>query len=764
MIRWPVAPAAAVTLALGPASALPAQDYSWPREIPASQGTIVLYQPQLEALTGNQLTARAAISYRPATGTDPVFGAMWLSGTVDTDREAGEVVIYDVKVQRVRWPDATPERQQQFTKIVNADFPTGGFRMSLERLQASLASAAAERGHVEGLKSDAPMIVFVEQVSVLLLYDGEPQTQPIENTNLEVVVNTPFGVIRDKATGTYYLGGGKIWYSAADPKGPWQAGAQPPQEILQGVSPDTSSTPPPNPPPQIVTATEPTELVVTQGPPKWQSTAEGKLLYVQNTETPWLREAEGRDNYLLISGRWFRGASLQGPWASVRPDSLPAVFQEIPPSSPIGGVRSSIALTVEAQDAILDLEIPQTSAIKRSEAKLTVTYDGEPKFVDIPNTKVAYAQNTASQVLRIEGAYYACDNAVWFRAQSPTGPWVIADSIPKDAIKEIPPSAPVYHVTYGNVYGSTSEVVYVGYTPGYVGTYPYYGVPVYGTGWAYPPYMGGVYYPRPVTYGMHVSYNPYTGWSMGMSWSTGFFTFGVTFGGGYPGYPYRGGYYPPGGYRGGGCFNCTINIGNSVGTGRGGGAARPGTRPANTNLYNRPENRARVADRGTREAASRQMRADRTARGANNVFADQNGNVHRRTSNGWESRQANAWNPDRSGGTMGGNRGGGGAGAGARPSAGTRPSYNPSHGMERAWQARQRASSRSYGGGGGRGGGHARGRRPAALAQRVPTTKRTVSVRQDGCATCHASASTAISRWAPGATLSNVNPVWARPR
>jgi hypothetical protein len=188
-------------------------------------------------------------------------------------------------------------------------------------------------------------------------------------------------VVQDTATGTCYLGGGKIWYSA-DPMGPWQAGATPPEEIARGMAPDTSSTPAPNPPPAIVTATEPTELVVTDGPPRWKTTAEGKLLYVENTETPWLRETEGRDNYILITGRWFRSRSVLGPWSFVRPDSLPAVFQEIPASSPVGGVRSSIALTVEAQDAVLDLQIPQTAAIKRSEAKLQVTYDGDPTFAD----------------------------------------------------------------------------------------------------------------------------------------------------------------------------------------------------------------------------------------------------------------------------------------------------------------------------------------------------------------------------------------------
>ncbi len=705
MIRWPVAPATVVTLALVSTAALSGQDYSWPREITISQGTIVLYQPQPETFVGNQLTARSAVALKLTGKPDPIFGAMWGSATVDVDREAGEALVHDLKVTRVRWPNATAEQQAQFTQIVEADFPTEGFHIALERLTASLASAETERGHIEEIKNDAPKIVFVEHLAVLLLYDGAPRTEAIENTNLEQVVNTPFGVVRDKGTGTYYMGGGgKAWYSAPDPTGPWQAGATPPEEILRGVPPDTSSTPAPSPPPQIVTATEPTELVVTQGPPKWQTTAEGKVLFVENTETPWLRELEGPDNYLLISGRWFRSASLQGPWSFARPDSLPAVFQEIPASSPIGGVRSSIAMTAEAQDATLDLQIPQTTAIKRSEAKLEVTYDGEPRFTDIPGTKVAYAENTASQVLRVAGVYYACDNGVWFTARNAKGPWVVADRIPAQEIKQIPPSAPVYNVTYVEVYDHTPDVVYVGYTPGYMGTYPYYGVPVYGTGWYYPPYGGAFYYPRPVTYGFHVTYNPWTGWGMGMTWSTGFFTFGVHFGGGYPGYHgYRGGYYPPGGYHRGGCFNCNINIntgnniniGNSVGGGRGGGATRPATRPANNNLYNRPENRARVADRGTRETASRQLKADRTARGPNNVFADKNGDVHRRTSSGWESREGNTWKSDRSGSSAGANRE-----ARPSPSAGNRGvgatgAASPSHGMERDWQARQRGAAHS---------------------------------------------------------------------
>ena len=710
------------------AAALQAQDYSWPREIPiagGATGTIVLYQPQAEQLTGNDLTARGAIALKVAGRADPIFGAMWMSAKIDVDRDSGMVWIHDVRVTRVRWPDATAEQQTRFTQYVEMDFPKEGFRMTLQRLQASLASADAERSHTEGLKSDAPKLVFTEQLAVLLLYDGEPHLQPIPNAPLALVVNTPFGVVKDTVTGTFWLGAGPgSWYSAPDAKGPWTAGGTPPDTIrklagdtitvarvdtLFATSTDTaakktdsSMTKPDSsaartdtlfaPPPMIVTATEPTELVATQGPPKWTTTAGGKLLYVENTETPWLRETEGKDNYLLISGRWFRSQSLQGPWSFARPDSLPAAFQEIPPDSPIGGVRSSIALTVEAQDAVLDLQIPQTTAVVRSQTTFTATYDGEPKFTMIPGTLVAYATNTPSSVLQVGGAYYACDKAVWFKSTSAKGPWVVADSIPRDEIAKIPPSVPVYPVTFVHVYGSTPEVVYVGYTPGYVGAYPYYGVPVYGTGYTYPPYVGTVYYPYPVTYGVSASYNPYTGYGMGTTFGTAFFAVGVGIA---ISNSYR--YYPAGGYRG--CFNCTVNVnrGNAnrgrqnvnIGNTAGGGnrqrpSSRPSAsqRPASSNLYNRPESRARNADRSTRQRASTQMK---TARGSNNVFADRNGNVHRRSSGGWESRQGNSWSRDR-GSNNYGSRGGG----------------------NREYQARQRSSSGSYGGsrgGGGRGGG-----------------------------------------------------------
>jgi hypothetical protein len=672
------------------ASPIAAQDYSWPREIVVQQGRIVLYQPQPEKLTGNHLTARAAVSLLPSGQPDLVFGAVWLSGTIETDRDEDLVVIRNIHVTKVRWPNVTDEQAARFTQIVDADFPKDGLRMTLTRLTASLATAEREAESLEQLNNDPPKIVFTEQSAVLLLYDGEPQARPIENSSLERVVNTAFAVIREKDAETWYLGASKLWYSAPDPKGPWKAGAKPPAEIKKLAPPDT--VPAPKTPPTLVVATEPTELVASDGKPNWQSVAGGKLLYVRNTETPWFRELESQAHFILLSGRWFRAASPEGPWSFVRPDSLPAAFAQIAPGSEVGGVRSFVAGTDEAEDALLDLQIPQTAAIKRSEAKLEVQWDGDPKFVEVPGTKVAYGENTGHQVLRIEGVYYAVDNGVWFTSKDAKGPWAVADSVPKEEIDKIPAESPVYNVQYVTVYESTPEVVYVGYTPGYMWAYPYYSVPVYGTGWYYPPYWGPVYYPRPVTYGFHVTYNPWTGWGMGMTVSNGFFAVGIHFGG-YGGYyhGYHGGYYPPGGYRPpNNCFNCDINIGNNVGN-------RPSTRPTDGRGNNLYGGRGSQTTAGARPSQLPANSGNLTAKGPNNVYADRDGNVYRRDSNGgWQSRDAGGWSNSPSTSDR------------QRSSTGASPSTRPSPGgMERDYQARQRGATRSApapraGGGGAR--------------------------------------------------------------
>ena len=627
----------------------------WPQEIDTAEGKIVIYQLQPEKLEGNVISGRAAMSLEPNNNKAPVFGAFWFSARVDTDTDAGTALVRDLKVTRVSWPDSTEENEARFTSVVENALPKNGYPIALERLSASLKDAEQEKKSLDGLKNDPPAIVFSQELAVLLSYDGEPRFADIENSTYKRALNTQFAVAQDKQKNIFYLTSGNLWYTANAATGPWASTQSPPADLVKMIpKPDAGQTTPAKPP-KIVVATTPTELIVSDGKPKWKSLPGGKLLYVENTETPWLREIDTGKMYLLLAGRWFNSSTENGPWIFVRPDKLPSSFKDIPPDSDLGGLRVSIAGTEEAEDALLDAQVPVTTAVKRSEAKLTITYDGKPKFEKIAGTKVSYAVNTAAQVLLIDNRYYAVDSGVWFSSGAATGPWIVADKIPKEEISKIPPSSPVYNTTYVEVYDSTPEVVYVGYTAGYTGSYPYYGAPYYGTGWYYPPYWGNYYYPYPPTWGLHVGYNPWTGWNVGLSWTNGFFSFGFIWSQGWNGH------YPccRGGWNGGHINNGVIintgdiNIGNSINAGNRDKVGhymnernntrtgdRNGVANNSKNIYQRPENRARNADAATTKQG---LQHARSVQRDNNVFADKSGNVARRVGDDWQVRDQGNW-------------------------------------------------------------------------------------------------------------------------
>src|SRR4030095_8207100 len=112
--------------------------------------------------------------------------------------------------------------------------------------------------------------------------------------------------------------------------------------------------------------------------------------------------------------------------------------------------------------------IPQTATITRSEAKVTVQYDGEAKIEPIEGTSLSYGRNTSAAVIKVsDNGYYCVEAGVWFKAPAPQGPWVVAYKVPTE-IYDIPPSSQLYYVTYVKVYGSTPEVVYVRYNSSHV--------------------------------------------------------------------------------------------------------------------------------------------------------------------------------------------------------------------------------------------------------------------------------------------------------
>ena len=548
------------------------QDH-WPQEFMIQDGKVSVYQPQLDSYKGDRIKGRAAVSVRDKDAQEPVFGMVWFSGRAITDRDAKMVNFTDMTVDRIKVPQSTSEQEKQLTELLKKESANWmPVEMPLDRLHA--VTVANEWGKVQAsrLNMEPPKIIFTTTPSALILINGKPELRKVENARFERVINTPFLILFDAGSKTYYTQGGDFWYAATNVMGPWKHLNDLPapvmevaQRLMEPQDSKDSDQPRPNVPPEIIVATEPTELIVSEGQPNFAPVQDTDLLYMSNTPSEVFMEVRSQKYYVLLAGRWYQSRSIEkGPWGYVPSENLPQDFKRIPPGSTKGHILAFVAGTTEAEEAVLEAEIPQTTAVKRDEAKLSVTYDGNPKFEPIKDTGMHYAVNAKAQVIKVNGRYYAVDQAVWFVSDSPTGPWVVADTIPPE-IDTIPPESPVYNVKYVRVYDSTPEVVYVGYTPGYQGSYVYGDTLVYGTGYYYPGWLGTAYYPAPITWGFAPIYDPFYyswgfGWGYGAGFASGFlwgfplgvvvspWWYGCHWADGYPWYGYGYGYGYPWGY------------------------------------------------------------------------------------------------------------------------------------------------------------------------------------------------------------------------
>jgi hypothetical protein len=266
--------------------------------------------------------------------------------------------------------------------------------------------------------------------------------------------------------------------------------------------------------PVVYVSTTPAELVLLNGPPKYEPVERtSSLLWVSNTDSDVFRMTPTGKVYLLVAGRWFSAPDFGGPWVFTS-SQLPEDFAKIPLEHPRSRVLASVPGTEEAAEAVLLAQIPETASVNKDLKAPEVTYQGKPEFKPIEKTSVQRAVNTDKDILKVGDLYYMCFQGVWFMSKSPTGPWEVTGDVPK-AIYEIPVSSPSYSVTYVTVQNTTPTTVVYAASPAYLGVMVAWGCVVWGTGYRYPPYVHygphPVYYPHYPTYGHAAAYNPWTG-------------------------------------------------------------------------------------------------------------------------------------------------------------------------------------------------------------------------------------------------------------
>ncbi len=568
------------------------------------------------------------------------YGVVWFSAQTQVDRENRLVALDQVKIARVNFPSA-PEKAGEYAATLSGNLPRAVVTVSLDRVQANLAitQAEAKGPAAQPLKNEPPRIFYSQTPALLILIDGQPVFRPVEGTKLRRAINTRALIVLDETSGKHYLRVLGRWEEASKLEGPWAVATKPPASLetarqaaaktgqvdqLDDPGPGMKEAAAQGSYPTIFVSTTPAELLQTEGRPEYEPIGGTQLLHVKNTRASVILDPATNEVYVLISGRWFRSKSpAKGPWEYVPHDKLPADFAKIPETHPRGTVLASVPGTSQAQEAVIDNSIPQTATVDRAQTKISVTYDGAPQLKPIEGTPLQYVVNAPFPVIQVDPAsVYAVKDAVWFAATSLNGPWAVATSVPA-VIYTIPASSPMHYVTYVRVYGSTPQVVYVGYTPGYYGTVVApTTVVVYGTGYYYPPYVGAYYYPYPPTYG----------YGAGFAWGafTGF-TFGVVagavIGGGGWGYHHSD-------------VDIDIDRNSNININRDNAYNKWGDKQVKSKVQDRaanlsPEQRQKLQqDMKTRDAGRPKQ---------NDVIAGRDGNAYRRGQEGWEQHGGKDW-------------------------------------------------------------------------------------------------------------------------
>jgi hypothetical protein len=558
-----------LTLIFFSSASMFAQDSSsyWPREINTSEGKMIVYQPQPETMKDNLVTGVWAFSITPNGKTEPVFGAMFFEATINIDKDTRLYVLQSLEIPNIKLStDESLVNADKLKASVEDASRNSNFTGNLDELIATVEKKQNAKSR-EKFKNDPPKIILEKTSSVLILIDGEPKLEEIEKSGIKRVVNTPYVILQSGSDKQYYLYGGDAWYKSGSIKSSsWATTRQLPSDIKKLMdqnkdkiqqqteqanktqSNETKSTTPP----KVIISTEPAELIQTQGEPNFITIEGTELLYVKNSEDEIFRDLGSQKYYILKSGRWYASTSLEGNWKFIEPEELPKTFSNIPNGHEVDGVLASVPETVESKDALLDAQVPQTATVDRKTAgkDVAVEYEGKsPKMEPVQGTSMQYAVNTSSTVMKDDKKYYLVENGVWYESYSSGGPWQVSTHRPSQ-VENIEPSSPVYNTKYVYIYDYTPDVVYVGYTPGYMGSYIYGPTVVYGTGYYYNPWYGSYYYPRPVTWGFNMHYNPWTGWSVGFGFSSGPWHFGFSTGGYYGGwYGGWGGWWGPPMYR-----------------------------------------------------------------------------------------------------------------------------------------------------------------------------------------------------------------------
>jgi hypothetical protein len=190
----------------------------------------------------------------------------------------------------------------------------------------------------------SPQVFFAEAPALLVRIEGAPVYRHIAGTDLARLVNTSALIVRDPG-GILYLKVLDGWMESYDLTGDWSVSGVSPfgenRRVERAVVASTADRLDGRPssaakaqtielintlddkPPTVFISTGPAALIVTDGPPRYETIPGTSLQYLANSHAKVFREPTDDEIYVRIDQAWYRAWTTDGPWESIPSDQLP---------------------------------------------------------------------------------------------------------------------------------------------------------------------------------------------------------------------------------------------------------------------------------------------------------------------------------------------------------------------------------------------------------------------------------------------------------
>ena len=119
------------------------------------------------------------------------------------------------------------------------------------------------------------------------------------------------------------------------------------------------------------------------------------LLYVKNTTGNVFKDLNDQQNYVLVTGRWFRAPELTGPWQYVAGTSCRRDFTLIPDDSPKENVKAVGARdTTQAEEALIANGSAADGDRRPRQGEVHAADRRAPRLSPSPDTGLSYVFNS----------------------------------------------------------------------------------------------------------------------------------------------------------------------------------------------------------------------------------------------------------------------------------------------------------------------------------------------------------------------------------